>query len=328
MAKPDRDQTPTRRVGILVFPGFALMSFAATVEPFRAANLLAGRRLYDLTYFSSGTDIVQSSTAAGVTCSRLDNSIPKLDYLFVVAGGDPTRAHDPKTFSWIRRLATSKTKIGGVSGGPVILARAGVMAGRRMTVHWEHALTLKELDPELLLERSIYVMDRDRLTCAGGIAALDMVHSMITEHHGSAFADRVSDWFLHTEIRPGFGPQRGGIAQRLGINNASVIDAVRVMEDRIAEPLGLPEIASIVGLSARQLNRLFQTHLGSSAIAYYETIRLSAARALLRHSSLSVTDIAHATGYASLPHFSARFTRASGETPSSYRKNHTAFDGR
>lgn len=315
MDKPQTFSAP-QRVGVYAAPGFALMSYAATVEPLRAANLLAGRRLYDLVSFGADPGAVPSSGPAAVTPDACVGDLPALDYLFVVAGGNPAGFDDRRVLGWLRRMARAGVTLAGVSGGPVILARAGLMAGRRMTVHWEHAGALAEISPDLLLERSLYVIDRDRATCAGGTAPLDLMHALIAQHHGAAFARLVSDWFLHTEVRPAGGPQRAGLAERVGCTNRAVLDAVTAMEANIAAPLPLPALAQIAGVSPRQLNRLFTAHLGQGTMQYYLRLRLETARRMLRNASLSVTEVAMACGFASTAHFSTRFSRAFGHPPS------------
>ena len=120
----------------------------------------------------------------------------------------------------LRRLAVSGTRIGGVSGGPFILAKARVMDGIQMTIHWQHAPALVEAHPDILLTRSLFIIDRNRLTCAGGTAPLDMMHALIAERHGAELARKVSDWFLHTEIRPAKGAQRASLVERYGVHHA------------------------------------------------------------------------------------------------------------
>ena len=207
-------------------------------------------------------------------------------------------------FRWLIRMARSGVRLGGVSGGPVILARAGLMTGRRMTVHWEYAAALAEMHPDLVLERTLYVIDRDRVTCAGGTAPVDMMHALIAGHHGARFAQLVSDWFLHTEIRPPVGPQRGGMASRIGTTNAAVLQAVAAMESHVADPVTLGDLAAASGVSARQLNRLFHAALGRSTMQVYIELRLEKAMNLIRNSPLSLTEIALATGFSSSSHFS------------------------
>jgi len=309
----------TRRIGVLLIDGFAMMSYASLVEPMRAANLLGRRTLYEVIHVGRTLDPVASSGAASVTPQARIGTDLRLDYLFVVAGGAPMGfAHAP-TFAWLSRQARAGVPLGGVSGGPIILARAGLMNGRRMTVHWEHAAALAEISPQLLLDRSLFVIDRDRLTCAGGTAPMDMMHALITRHHGAAFARMVSDWFMHTEIRPAVGPQRGGLVERVGTRNPAILEAVRAMEANVAEPLDLDALAHVAGLSPRQLNRLFTDKLGRSTMRYYRDLRLDKAQSLLRNSSLSLTEIALACGFASSSHFSRAYAASFGQPPSAYR---------
>lgn len=305
-----------KRIGVLPIEGFALMSYASSVEPFRAANLLGNRQLYEIINISNGTDQVQSSGAANITAQARVGDDLALDYLFVIAGGDPTRFDDRRVLNWLNRQARSGVQLGGVSGGPVILARAGLMGGRRMTVHWEHAQALSEISPDLLIERTLFVIDRDRVTCAGGTAAMDLMHTLIALHHGSMFARLVSDWFLHTEIRPSIGPQRGGLVERVGSTNPVILDAVKAMESHIADPLTLDQLAIFAGVSPRQLNRLFTEILACTTMKYYREIRLELAHNLLRNSALSLTEIAYATGFASSSHFSRLYTSYFDQSPS------------
>jgi transcriptional regulator GlxA family with amidase domain len=182
-----RDQTDIIRIGVLPIDGFALMSYASTVEPFRAANMLSRRMLYEVVNIGPSLELISSSGAASVAPQATLLTAPRLDYLFVVAGGNPATFADMAVWNWLAKIARFGVRLGGVSGGPVILANAGLMAERRMTVHWEHAAALEESAPHLLLERSLYVIDRDRLTCAGGTAALDLMLALITQHQGISF---------------------------------------------------------------------------------------------------------------------------------------------
>lgn len=307
------------RVGILLIDGFALMSYAAAAEPLRAANLLARRTLYRVRHLSADGDRATSSGGAVIATTAQVGRDFDFDLVLVVAGGDPAVFHDARVFNWLRRLARNGVLLGGVSGGPVVLALAGVMEGRRMTVHWEHAPVLVEISPALMVERTLYVRDRDRLTCAGGTAALDMMHALIAEHQGPIFARRISDWFLHTEIRPSGGQQRAGLVERHGTNSATVVQAIEAMENHIADPLDLGQVAQFAGVGTRQLNRLFRDKLNLSTMAFYRRLRLDKARNLLQQSTLPVTEIALATGFANSAHFSRAFRSVFGRTASTER---------
>lgn len=308
------------KIGFLLIDEFALMSFSAAIEPLRAANLIANKHLYKIDYFSVTDDFSRSSSGAIInTTAKLEDTV-NLDLLFVVAGYGSVAFNNESVFKQLRRLDTQGVILGGVSGGPVVLSRAGVMKNRRLTVHWEHAQTLSEMMPDLIIERSLYVKDRDRYTCAGGIAPLDMLNTIISEHHGVKFAQKVSDWFIHTQIRPSFGPQRSGLSERYPDATQAVLLAIEAMQNHIADPLNLEQLARLSEISTRQLNRLFSQKLGTKTMAFYQSLRLEVAQQLLSQSSMKIIEIAHATGFVSAAHFSTVFSRNFGKSPSSMRK--------
>lgn len=309
------------RVGFVLIDGFPLMSYASAMEPLRAANLLAGRTLYNIRHVPIiGARSISSSGAVVAADAFLGEQVD-FDLVLVVAGGDLSQIRIPRLESWLRLLASDEMLIGGVSGGPILLAHAGIMEGRRTTVHWEHALALAEISPRIIVERSLYVRDRDRLTCAGGTAPLDMMHALIAEHHGPTFARKISDWFLHTDIRLGDDDQRAGLAERHNITDEVILKALEAMENHIADPLELSQIAILAGLGARQLSRVFRAKLDVSTIEYYRQMRLQKAHSLLRLSSLSIQDIAVATGFANGAHFSRQYRQQHGHSPSQFRAN-------
>ncbi len=307
------------KIGILTLDGFPLMSYASVVEPLRAANLLSQKTLYEVVDITPTENGVRSSSGILITGKSTLAENTKFDIVFVIAGGDPFLVDNKKLFGWLNRLTILGTIIGGISGGPVILAKAGIMGDRRMTVHWEHAEGLLELGHKVILERSLYVFDRDRMTCAGGTAPLDMMLALISSQQGAVFAQFVSDWFVHAEIRPSGGAQRGSLANRIGTSNASVLSTVELMENHIADPLTLLDLARLVGISERQLNRIFKKNLGRSTMVYYRSIRLGKAKNLLRNSNLKISEIAEATGFSNQSHLTGLFSDFYGYVPSHYR---------
>ncbi len=305
---PDSAKPAPMRVGIVPLPGFPLMSYASTVEPLRAANLLSKRRLYEICHFSDGTSS-ESSSGAHIAGDYAIGDLPLLDLLLIVAGGNPFEYTNTDLQAWLRNMATRVETLGGVSGGSVVLAQCGLMEGRRMTVHWEHAEALAEAYPSLLLERRIYVMDRDRFTCGGGTAPVDLMHALITQHHGPAFAQKVSDWFLHTDIRAATAPQRALPSSMLGKAPKPVVEAVAVMENHVADPVTLEQVAMMSGVSSRHLNRLFKENFSKSTMAFYRDLRLDVGRRLVTGSNLSLNEIADATGFATMAHFSNQYAQ-------------------
>ena len=313
------EEKSTMRIGILLIDGFALMSYSAIVEPMRAANLLKRHALFSIRHIAVYESRVRSSCGAEVKVSTYVGENVDFDMVFVVAAGSPANFQDAQTFSWLQLLARRGVTLAGVSGGPVILVAAGVMDSYRMTVHWEHAELLNETSPDLFVSRTLYLVDRDRITCAGGIAPLDLMHSLITEYYGGDLAQRVSDWFMHTDIRPSGGPQRAGIVARYRTNSAPVVVAIETMENHIADPLSLSQLALVTNISERQLNRLFDQELGQTTMRFYRFIRLEIAQIMLRSSSLSIQEIAFATGFSTATHFSQCFKKRYEKSPGTLR---------
>lgn len=312
---------PPYRIGLLLIDGFAAMSYASTTEPLRAANLLAKKTLYVVRHIPVAGARARSSGKAELRADEQLGEQVNYDLVLVIAGENPTDFDDRRVFQWLRHLAHRGVMLGGISSGPMILAAAGVMQGRRMTLHWEHARIFNEIYPSLMIEKTLFVIDRDRMTCAGGTAPLDMMHALITRQHGADFARKVSDWFMHTEVREASHPQRSGLAERYQIHNPVILTTIEIMRNNLAEPLALSELARLNGISVRQLNRLFHDHLHSSPMNFYRNLRLVKAHELLKKSALTVMDIALAAGYSQATHFSRAITAQFGKSPSQLRKS-------
>lgn len=309
----------TQSVGFLVVPRFALMSYAAAVEPLRAANLISGKPLYRWWHAAPGGKPVMASNGLAILPDIGVGTDRNVDMLFVCAGGNPATFSDKPVFAWLRRLARRGVTIGGISGGPYILARAGLLDGRRITLHWEHQPAFSEAFPDIAVAPSLFEIDGNRITCSGGISALDMMVSLIERDHGRQLAAAVGDWFLHTHIREGMGPQRMDLRIRLGVADEKLLRVLRRMECSIEAPEPRAELARVGGVSVRQLERLFRRHLGHGIHRQYSSMRLERARQLLRETALPVLDVAVATGFSSSSQFARAYKRSFGEPPSRTR---------
>lgn len=313
----------TQHFGFIPVAGFSLMSYAAAVEPLRAANLIAGRPLYRWSAFTPDGEPAVSSSGAQVPADILPTDKGTLNTLFVAAGGEPRTWMVQPVIACLRRLARQGVRIGGISGGPYLMAAAGLLTDRRFTIHWEHAEALVEAFPTLRPERSRFIIERDRLTCGGGVAPMDMMHALIGERMGEAFARRVSDWFLHTHVDVPTAPQRASLAERYDVHHPILLSILEKMETTVSAPLDRVAMASFAGISPRHLDRLFQTRLKTSYLHHYHRLRLGHARNLLRQSGLSVTEIAFASGFASGSHFARCYRAQFGVTPTADRTRGT-----
>ncbi|RFB86876.1 AraC family transcriptional regulator [Rhizobium leguminosarum bv. trifolii] len=303
------------RLAFILTSGYSLMATASAVEPLRAANHLAGRKLYDISFLSADGGRSKSTAGGEFDTLPMAEADFNFDIVFVVAGGNPMSYEDPELDRYLRRLNGHKVKLGGISGGPAILARRGLMENRRFAVHWQHIEALQELSSDFLVERRLFVIDRDRYTCAGGVAALDMMLAIVASEHGTNFAQAVSDWFIHTRMRMADDPSRSTLAEQLNITHRALMAATDLMASHLADPLSEQQIADLAGLSSRQLQRLFADQIGEPMMQFYRRMRLEKANELLQQSALPITEVAIAAGFSSLSHFSRAFREHFSLTP-------------
>jgi transcriptional regulator GlxA family with amidase domain len=211
--------------------------------------------------------------------------------------------------------------MGALCTGTWVLAEAGLLDARRATIHWENQDGFAEKFPDVTLIRTVFVEDGNRLTAAGGTAAIDMVLRQIARDHGPDLANRIADQMIHTSIRSEDDHQRLSIPTRIGARHPRLAQVVARMEANIEEPVSPARLASEAGMSPRQLERLFARYLGRSPKRYYMEIRLERARNLLLQTEMSVMEIALACGFASAAHFSKCYRGTYGSTP--YRQRET-----
>lgn len=320
---PDEDipsADGTIRIGLVLIDGFAMLSYAAFVEPFRAANRLSGAPLYSWLHIGQKRNGARASNGARLVTDAAVGDAPGCHMLVVFAAGDPSTFTDARCLAWLRAQARRGIAIGGVSGGPYLLARAGLLDRRRATIHWEHAAALRAEFPDLAIEDGLYVIDGDRMTCAGGAAGLDLALSLIERDHGSELAIRAGEWFIRAEPRGGGHAQRAGVAARHGTVHPRLLPMLAAMEAALEQPLPREALAQRAGLSLRQLERLCRAELGASVAETYLRIRLDRAYELLRSTGLSVTEIALACGFRSPAHFSRRIHRRFALAPLALRR--------
>jgi transcriptional regulator GlxA family with amidase domain len=300
-------------------PKFSMMAFASAVEPLRVANRLGGKPLYRWRILTGDGGPVQASNGMTLLADgRLDGAsdIPRL---VVCAGFDPRRYYDRMVRTQLRRFRHAGADLGAMDTGSFFLAWAGLLDGYRATTHWESLDSFQEQFPRIQVTSFLFEMDRNRFTCAGGTAALDMMLHIIRLEHGHPLAAAVSEQFIHAPIRSAHEAQRMPPPARQGVTHHKLGRAITLMETRLEEPLSCAEIGAAAGLSNRQLERLFRHHVKRSPARYYLELRLQRAKALLQYSDMSVSSIAAACGFNSLAHFSRSYRSWSGKPPRAER---------
>lgn len=323
------DVSPTHRpfrIGFVHVPGYSAISSSCAVEPLRMANQLSDRTLYEWALLSCDGEPVAASNGLMTSPTYPLGREDAFDIVFVCAGVDVKQACDRRLILWLQRLARHRVALGGLCTGPYILARAGVLDGYRCTVHWEHISSIAEQTefPNTQFCGKLFVIDRDRYTCSGGIAPLDLMLNIVSQQYGNELAAAVSEEFIHDRIRGVGDTQRIPLRARVGTGQPKLSEAVALMEANIEEPLTLSELAYYVGISRRQLERLFRTHLDRAPTRYYLELRLKRARELLLQTSMSILDVALACGFSSSPHFSKCYHDLYSRPPSQERRRHAA----
>jgi len=318
----------TARIAFYLVPRFSMMAFASAVEVLRMANQLSGKPLYAWTLVSSDARAVAASNGIAIDVAYGSDSRERCDAAFVCAGLDAHRVDDEPGFAWLRRHEQVEgVALGALCTGTWLLARAGLLDSYRCTIHYENLAAAREEFPALVISAELFEIDRTRYTCAGGTAPLDMMLSEIGRRHGAGLANAIAEQFMCERIREHHDRQRVPLTQRIGASQPRLAEAVSLMEANIEEPMTLDELSRHVGLSRRQLERLFQRYLHVVPTRYYLDLRLERARQLLLQTSMPIVDIALACGFISAPHFSKCYRDAFSLPPRDERRRAAGLIG-
>lgn len=303
------------RVGFLLVDEFGMLGFASALDALRYANGISNRPLYRWKIYSSGGAPVTSSAGVRIAVDSAIGDGEATDLMLVVAGLDAERYRDDAMFERLRRLARKGAVLGGVSLGPYLLARAGLLNGYRCTVHWENLAAFGEEFPRLQTSAEVFEIDRDRVTCSGGTAALDLMLEIIGARHGRPLATQVADACILDRIRTRGDPQRMPLRLRVGVSHPKLLRAIELIETSHEHRASQRQLAGGVGVSERQLERLFRRYLDTTPARYARDCRLARARALLRQTGMSVIEVAIACGFTTASHFTKSYRERFGITP-------------
>ncbi len=304
----------TRRFAFLLVPNLSMIAFASALEPLRIANRLTHRSCYAWTLLSPTGGPVHCSNGVEIAVDSGLEEIDSNSILFVCSGVDAAFAATRPVLAWLRRQNARGVALGALCTGAHILARAGLLEGRRCTIHWESLPTVAEEFPSLEFSSRVFEIDRDRYTCAGGAAASDLMLQLISNDYGEQLSGMVADMILYSARGPQ-EQQRLSVPGRYGVRHPKLTAVIRSMETNIEEPVRPCELAEEAGMSTRQLERLFRRYLNRSPKRYYMELRLQRARNLLLQTEMSVINVALACGFASPSHFSKCYRAYFERTP-------------
>ncbi len=313
-----------RRFVFLLLDRFTMLSFAGAIEPLRIANRVIGHEAY--TWVLAGENGVETTCSNGASF-KLDiglGEIEREDTVLVCGGIDVQKATTKAVLNWLRREARRGVAIGGLCTGAYTVAKAGLLNGKRATIHWENQDSFIEEFEDVKLTKSVFVVDGNRMSTAGGTASIDLMLKIIAQDHGEEIANTVADQLIYSSIRTDQDVQRLSIPTRIGVRHPKLSQVIQMMEANIEDPISPAELAAHVGMSTRQLERLFRRYLTRSPKRYYMELRLQKARNLLMQTDMSVINVALACGFASPSHFSKCYRAHYQTTPYRERGSHGA----
>jgi transcriptional regulator GlxA family with amidase domain len=309
---------PVQRVGILLLPGFALGTLAGVVDALAAAAAWQGEdeAVCEPLLLSLDGAAVRSGAGVWVAAGAVSAAPPlQMALLLADTPWQAGEALNEPARQWLLAMAATGVPLGGLGTGAAWLAEAGLLRGHRATLHWPHIAALAERHPEVVLSQQLCEIDRDRLSCASGDAARDLMIAWLGQRHGERLAQALAAHFGLERPRPRDERQRVPTVARLGSGSAKLSEALALMESNLSEPLSTEDVARLVGVSRRQLERLFRQHLDALPSRWYLSLRLARAQQLLRQTPQSVLQIGLACGFASGPHFSNAYRAHFGHTP-------------
>jgi transcriptional regulator GlxA family with amidase domain len=313
-----------RRFIFVLMEHFTLLSFSSALDALRIANRMSGKKLYDWTFIGENEEFV--SCSAG-TQFKLDTTLIELhrdDTILLCGGTTIQESTTKKLIGWLRREARRGIIIGGLCTAAYPMAKAGLLDGKKATIHWENQDSFAEEFLEVELTKTVFVCDGNRYTTAGGTSSIDLLLKIIADDHGEELANAVADQMIYSSIRTDQDTQRLSVPTRIGVRHPKLSKVIQMMEINIEEPMSPSILAKDVGMSTRQLERLFRRYLDRSPKRYYMELRLQKARNLLMQTDMSVINVALACGFASPSHFSKCYRAHYDTTPYRERGSHAA----
>ncbi len=309
----------TQNIGFLLVPEFSMIAFTASIEPLRTANRMSGKTLYTWQIFTPNNELIAASNGVTIKPSaKLDDC--RLDALFVCAGLNAEKYTSRAILQSLRSAVRKGTALGSLCTGSIALAAAGLLDQYRCTIHWENIEGFVETFPELDVTATLFEIDRGRYTCSGGTAPIDMMLHSISIEHGEELATLCAEQLLHTYVRQAHDQQRMSLQYRTGITHPKLLATIAYMEAHLESPLSQGELSKVVGLSMRQLERLFHSHLDKTPTRYYHELRLKRAQALLLQTPMSIMQVAVATGHGSAAYFTKSYRDYFNRPPSAERR--------
>lgn len=308
-------------VGFILLPDYSMIAFANAVETLRMANYISRTTLYRWTVISTEpTSAVASNGLCVNACGSVD-TLADCEMVFVCGGVNIRANTDERVRHMLRQCAAQGAAMGALCTGSFALASAGLLDDYRCAIHWENLAAIGEEFPRVQFSPEVFILDRDRYTCSGGTAPLHLMLHLVRARHGAKLVMDISEQFIVERLRASNDRQRIPQPQCIGPGYQHLTEAAEIMAANIEEPLPLAELAGVINVSLRQLERLFHRYFSMNPAQYYMNLRLRRAQELLTHSSMPIMQVTVACGFQSASHFCKAYRGLFGHSPSEERRN-------
>lgn len=306
-----------QRVGVLLFPGFQMMSLAA-ISAFEFTNLELGEQAYDIAYLSETGGPIRGSFGVTMETTQFDD--PAFDTL-LVSGAVGIKLPTPGEGEFIRNALAASRRVASICTGAFLLADAGILDGRRATTHWLLARELQSRYPKVRIEEDrIFIIDGSVWSSAGMTAGVDLALAMVEKDHGADIARAVARKLVVYHRRAGGQSQFSALLE-LEPKSDRIQKALAHARGNLKNTLSVEELAEAAALSPRQFSRTFRAETGQSPAKAVENLRLEAARLMMEQGRHPIDVVATETGFADRERMRRAFLRAFGQPPQAIRRN-------
>ncbi|MBG6173596.1 AraC family carnitine catabolism transcriptional activator [Labrenzia sp. EL_208] len=305
----------SNHIAFLLLNSFSSLDLSAALDALNEANSYDQTARFSWSLLSEHGNAVLASNGLPISVDGSISSVTKRGTVIILGGEDFIGASTQPVLAWLRSQSRKGSYVGAVGSAVFTLAKAGIVSNEPVTAHWRYRGAIAEHCPDLELKQNIFCIGEKILTCAGGAATLDLMLQLIAKNSDSSIANWVADRLVCGSYRTGQEEQTVAEFLHTGERNAKLASAIGFMRSNLEEPIPVQEIAASVGISVRQLERLFKALLSTSPIAFYRKLRLEHARRLLHQTSLPIIEISIASGFGSQSHFARLYRRHFGVSP-------------
>lgn len=303
------------RFTFVLMPGYSALSFTHALVVLQLANKHGEDTPLEIRVLSEGGTPVTDALGGSFPIDGPLDDPQRQDYVVLVTGDNVERQDLSVVSAYLRKADRVGCAITGLYTGAYVMAKAGLLDGKRATIHWEKRQSFMEEFPEVDLTEYTFTSTGSPYSSSGGTSAIDLMLFHVSELRSEKLANLVAGFLNYTSIRVIQHSARIQAADRVGFRHPKLSEILALMETNLEEPLRPSDLAKTVNISTRQLERLFRRYLSATPKKYYTDLRLQRAQQLLLQTNMTVTAVGVACGFNTASHFSRLFRARFGTSP-------------